>query len=157
MFVFQLLLLVLLSLPLVVGNFGPVVLVGAYAAVLTALVLKAFLFEARHRFVALLFLAVFAGMSLGATLSLLAGFSVFWIAGVMVLLLAVFFVAMAWKYSSAECVLVGWTNGYAVVKVVPSLVTVMPAGIYAVACHKKPVGKTVRGRFSLLDKKGNVV
>ncbi|MBI5226790.1 hypothetical protein HY994_06195 [Candidatus Micrarchaeota archaeon] len=157
MFVFQLLLLVLLSLPLVVGNFGPLVFAGAYAAVLTALAFKAFLFEARHRFVALLFLAVFAGMSLGATLSLLAGFSVFWIAGGMVAVLAAFFVAMAWKFSTAECVLVGWTNGYAVVKVVPSLVTVMPAGIHAVACHKKPVGKTVKVRFSFLNKIGKVV
>ena len=156
MMVFQVLLLALLALPLLAGRVGLLFLAIAYAVVLVASAYKAISFENRHKPAAVALLAFFAVLSLGVLVALLAGVSVLWIGAVAGVLMAVFFAFLAWRFSASECELIGWTNGFAVVRVPPSLVGVVKPGVYAVACRKKPAGKKVRVRFSFFKKEGNV-
>jgi len=157
MIVFQALLLVLLALPLFSAALPPLFLAAAFAVLLVGAAFRALSLDESQRPAAWLLLAFFAVMSLGMTGALMLGVSVFWIGGASALALGVFFAILAWRFSAIECALLGWTNGYAVVKVPKSLVSVVPAGVYAIACGKKPAGKNVKVRFSFFKKKGAVV
>ncbi len=156
MIVFQLLLLLLLALPLLSSGFGVVLLALAYAVVLISAAFKALNLDASQRAPAGVLLAFFALLSLGMTAALMLQVPIFLIGSVSAGLLGVFFAVLAWRFSAPACELVGWTNAYAVVRVPKSLVSVVPAGVYAVKCPKKPVKKTVRVRFSFFKKEGVV-
>ena len=156
MMVFQVLLLVLLALPLLAGRIGLLFLALAYAVVLVACAYKVVSFESRHKKASVALLAFFAALSLGVLVALLSGVSVLWIGAVAAGSLAAFFAFLAWRFSALECELIGWTNGFAVVRVPASLVAVVKPGVYAVASPKKPTGKKVTVRFSFFKKEGRV-
>ncbi len=156
MMVFQVLLLALLALPLLAGRVGLAFLAVGYAVVLVACAYKVVSFDNRHKPAAVALLAFFAALSLGVLVALLAGVSAFWIGGAAAVLLAAFFAFLAWRFSALECELIGWTNGFAVVRVPSSLVGVVKPGVYAIPCHKKPAGNKVRVRFSFFKKEGTI-
>lgn len=156
MLVFQILLLVLLALPLLAGPAGLLASAVAYAVVLAASAYKALSFDDSQRQAAWMLLAFFSVLSLGILAALLLGASVFLIGGASAGLLALFFAFLAWRFSTLKCDLIGWVNQFAIVRVPKSLVSVVPAGVYAVTCPKKPTGKTVKVRFSFFKKEGKV-
>lgn len=157
MIVFQLLLLALLALPLTHARLDAVVLVLAYAALIAVAMYKATTFRGANGPAAWAMLVFFTLVSLAVSVALALGVSVFIIGSATAGALAVFFALLGWFFGVRDAELVGWTNGYAVVRLQPSLVSVVPAGVYAVPCPKKPAKKAVRVRFSLLKKQGAVV
>ncbi|MBI2445494.1 hypothetical protein HYV43_03850 [Candidatus Micrarchaeota archaeon] len=157
MIVFQVLLLALLALPLAAGFMPLLGLALTYALLLGAAMYRASTFKGRDNAAAWTLTGFFAVLSLGIIIALMLAVSVFWIGIVSAVVLAVFFAALGWRYSSHSCELIGWSNGYAVVRVPQSLIAVVQPGVYAVSCAKKPAGKKMTVRFSFLKKQGVVV
>lgn len=157
MLVFQLILLSLLALPVLSGRLPLLGVALAYAALLVGGAYKVLNFKGRERAAGILLLAFFGALSLAVFAALSAGFDAFVVALGSGLALAGLYALLAWRFSVMDCELLGWTNGYAVIRVPASLVAFVPAGVHALTCVKKPVGTTVRVRFSLLKKQGFVL
>jgi hypothetical protein len=153
---FQLFLLGFLALPIAAGRVDFVWLVLAFAVLLGASVWRLNGFDKENNKIGWIMLAFFSLLCVGLTVALYGGVLVFVALAITLSLLAVFFAGIAYMSRNVTCRVIGYCPGYAVVAVPKQLAGVVSAGVYAVACARKPNSKTVCVRFSL-DKKGSVL
>lgn len=146
MILFQLLLVFLLALPLSF-SFLPVVGVAVlYAVFLVAGLYQALSFSPPNQQPALALYAFFAVLSLALGLGLQAGVAVVFLAVGALILLGAFFAALCFWQRDVSCEVLGWSNGFAVVRVPKLLVAFVSPGVYAFSC-KKPKSTRVTVRF----------
>ncbi len=156
MIFFQALLLALLALPLALGRAPPFFLAAAFLALSGIAAFRLLGFDAANRRAGAFMLGFFALWTLAVLAALWVGIGPVPVLAAGVLSFSVFFVFLSLFFSRVSCELLGYSNGYAVVCVPRQVAGLVPAGVLAVACAKKPKARTVVVRFSW-DKKGTVV
>ncbi|MBI4360896.1 hypothetical protein HY572_03955 [Candidatus Micrarchaeota archaeon] len=144
---FQLLLVLFLALPLLFSFLPWVGVALLYAAFLVAGLFKALSFSPPNKKPAVALYAFFAALSLVLSLGLQAGVVVWVLAVGAVAALGVFFVWLSFWQRDVSCEMLGWTNGFAVLRVPKLLVAWVRPGVYALACPQKPKAKLVIVRF----------
>lgn len=156
MLLFQTLLWLLLLVPFIGAILGLLAAAGAYVAVLAVLCYRASLFKPTQREVALLLAGVYALASLLLMLSVFYNVPLFVSLGAAVIAWLALFLFLRRYHGFMEGEVVGYDNGFAIVRIEPSLVSWVPAGAYAVASKRVKAGKRVRVRFDWLTRKGFV-